>query len=77
MTLGRSFACVTVQLYQFVCVKVNVKLSSTFLTLPVALKDVVRVAAIDTIESLTILGKNHGPPFLQYLVRGIGLEKHF
>ena len=67
----------TVQHDQLIGLKVNVKLSSTFLTLPVAKKDVVRVAGIDTVESLTILGKNHGPPFLQYLVRGIDLEELF
>ena len=65
----------TVQHDQLVGLKVNVKLSSTFLTLPVAKKDVVRVSGIDTVESLTILGKNHGSPFLQYLVRGIDLEE--
>jgi hypothetical protein len=43
----------------------------------VAKKDVVSVAGIDTVESLTTLGKNHRSPFLQYLVRGIDLEELF
>jgi hypothetical protein len=67
----------TVQHDQLIGLKVNAKLSSTFLALPVAKKDVVRVTGIDTVESLTILSKNHWSLFLQYLVRGIDFEELF